>query len=485
MLDVTAVIVALPDMARDLRGDLADIQFVVDAYALALAALLLNMGALADRVGRRRIFLAGLVLFGLASALCAVASSTAWLVGARAIQGAGGAMLFATGLALLGAIYEGHDRAKALGAFGAVFGAAVAVGPLVGGLVLELADWRWIFFINLPIVAIAIVIAVRHVAESRDPSPRAVDLPGQLTFALGIAAFVVALVKGEDLGWGSTAIVGLLAASIASLAAFAVIEARRRSPMFDLALLRDRSFSGAAIAAFATSASLFGMFVYLLLWLQRVQGLDSLGAGMRLLPVTLLAFVAAAAAGRLSHRVPPRPVLVLALASTAAGLLQMTMLGPADSWAVALPGLILCGLGFGLANPTVASVTLTVAPPDRSSTAIGMNSTFRQVGVATGVAALGAVFDSAIGGQASEVVPSADQLGSAVPAAVQAAFAEGLDRVFVVGAIIAGVGALLAFALVRAPASPAGAVNRDVPRSGSAAVGGSDAPARRPARQEG
>lgn len=454
MLDVTVVVVALGDMTRDLHGDIADVQFVVDLYALSLAALLLNFGALADRIGRRRVFIAGLVAFGVASALCAAANSPSTLIAARTLQGAGGAMLFATGLAILGSAYDGADRAKALGAFGAVFGGAVALGPLVGGALLEIGGWRWIFLINLPVVVVALLLTARHVEESRDPAPRAVDLPGQLTFAVGIGALVVALIKGEDLGWGSAAIVSLFAAALVSLALFGVVEQRRRDPMFDLALLRERSFLGGALAAWATSASLFGMFVYLTLWFQRVQGISGLEAGIRLLPVTLLALVAAAGAGRLSARIPPRPVLVSSLTATTLGLLQMTMLGPRDAWTVALPGLVLCGLGFGLANPTVASLTLTVAPPERSATAIGMNSTFRQVGVAAGVAALGAVFDGALRGQAALLGPSAQQPSArAVPPAVLDAFANALHHVFITGAAIAAAGALLVALLVRAPAA--------------------------------
>ncbi len=445
MLDVTVVIVALPDISRDLGGDLADVQFVVDIYALALAALLLNFGALADRVGRRRVFLAGLAIFGVASVLCAIASSTAVLIGARGVQGAGGAMLFATGLALLGNAYRGGDRAKALGVFGAVFGAAVALGPLVGGLVLEAADWRWIFFINIPVVVAGTWLAFAYVEESLDPDPRAVDIPGQLTFALSIGSLVVALVKGQELGWGSAdrRVVRHRCRSVATSSLQSRLAASRRCSTSPFS--RIDHFSGAALAAFATSASLFGMFVYLTIWFQRVQGMDALEAGLKLLPVTLLAFIAAALAGRLSGRIPPRPILALALASTATGLLQMTTLGPADSWTVALPGLLLCGLGFGLANPTVASVTLTVAPPERSATAIGMNSTFRQVGVATGVAVLGAVFDSALGGLVARLGDS--DAGAAViqlPPEAQAAFTDALDNVFVTGAGIAAVGALLA-----------------------------------------
>lgn len=448
MLDVTIVIVALPDIARDLSGDLQSMQLIVDIYALTLAALLLNTGALADRVGRRRVFVVGLLVFGAASALCGIAGSPAALIAARGVQGIGGAMLFSTGLAILGASYSGPERAKALGAFGAVFGAAVALGPLVGGAIIEIADWRWIFFVNLPVVGLAVIVARRHVQETRDPVPRPVDWPGQVAFTVGIAALVVALIQGGEWGWKAPSTATLFAIAAAALAAFVVVERRQAAPMFDLGLLRERSFAGAAAAAFATSASLFGMFVYLTLWFQRVEGMDGLEAGLRLLPVTIVAFLAAAGAGRVSGAVPPRLILTVALGATSAGLLQMTVLDPGDSWTVALPGLVLCGLGFGLANPTVAAVTLAVAPADRAATATGMNSTFRQVGVATGVAALGAIFDHALGDVETGLALSAGPTSLAT-AEVQAAYGVALDRVFLTGSAIAAAGALLAFLLVQ------------------------------------
>lgn len=448
MLDVTIVIVALPDIASDLSGDLQSMQLIIDIYALMLAALLLNTGALADRVGRRRVFVAGLLVFGAASALCGVAGSPTALIVARGVQGVGGAMLFSTGLAILGASYTGPDRAKALGAFGAVFGAAVALGPLVGGAIIEIADWRWIFFVNLPVVALAVVVARRHVQETRDPSPRPVDWPGQLTFTVGIAALVIALIQAGDWGWAAASTTALFVVATVALLAFFVVERRQADPMFDLELLRDRSFAGSAIAAYATSASLFGMFVYLTLWFQRVEGMDGLEAGLRLLPVTIVAFVAAAGAGRVSDAVSPRLVLAVALGATAAGLLQMTALDPGAPWTVALPGLVLCGLGFGLANPTVAAVTLAVAPADRAATATGMNSTFRQVGVASGVAALGAIFDHALG-EAETVGALTASTSSSASVAVQNAYGVALDRVFLTGSAIAAAGAILAFLLVR------------------------------------
>lgn len=452
MLDVTIVIVALPQIQAELHGSLQAMQWVIDVYALMLAALMLNTGAIADRLGRRRVFLAGLSVFGGASALCGAAPSLGALILSRGLQGVGGAMLFATGLAILGAHYQEHDRAKALGAFGAVFGGAVALGPLVGGAVIEVVSWRWIFFINLPVVAVALIVATRRVDETRDARPRPVDWAGQLTFSVGIVGLVSALVEGGNWGWRAASTLTLFAAGACSLALFVVVEHRQRRPMFDLGLLRQRSFCGASIAAFATSASLFGMFVYLTLWFQRVQGFDGLEAGLRLLPVTITALIAAVLAGRLSAALSPRLVLTVALGATAAGLLQMTALDAGSSWTVALPGLILTGVGFGLANPTVAAVTLAVAPAERAATATGMNSTFRQVGVATGVAALGAIFDHAIAASGRPGLHGPDSQ-------LAAAYAIALDRVFLTGAAIAAVGALLALALVRASPGPRAAEN--------------------------
>lgn len=442
MLDVTVVIVALPSINSDLGGSLDSSQLIIDGYALALAALLLNVGALADRIGHRRVFLAGLIWFAITSALCGAAPSTGLLVASRALQGVAAAMLFATGLAMLGAAYQGADRARAMGAFGAVFGAAVALGPLVGGVALELANWRWIFFANLPVVGIAIVIAARHASESRDPDPRGVDPAGQLTFAAAITALVIALIKGAQWGWSSGPTVGLLTLAATSLIAFWIVERRHPKPMFDLVLLRNKTFAGAAIAAFATSASLFGMFVFLTAWFQQIDGASSLHTGLRLLPVTIVAFLAAAIAGRFSDRLSPRSVLVVSLFCTATGLLQMITLSAGDNWTVVLPGLALCGLGFGLANPTVAAVTLRVSPPERMATAIGMNSTFRQVGVATGVAALGAVFESSLPDGLLTLAQSQD------PTLLADAATTGLDRVFAASAMIALAGAVAAAVLI-------------------------------------
>jgi EmrB/QacA subfamily drug resistance transporter len=454
MVDITIILVALPDLGSDLGTSFSDVQWIVDAYALTLAAFLLNTGAIADRVGRRRIFVTGLVIFGMASALCGAATSPEMLIASRALQGLGGAMLFATCLAIIGVEFTGRDRAKALGIFGAVFGAAVAVGPLIGGLLIDVAGWRWIFFVNVPIAAGTILVALRSIREHRDPNPRSVDLPGQILFAGGIVLLITPLVKGEEWGWTSVTTLGLLSAAVVALLMFAVVERIQARPMFDLELLRERSFAGASLAAFATSASLFGMFVYLTFYFQAIDGLTPLEAGLRFTPVTVLAFVIAAVAGTVSDRVSPRLVLSGALLCSAGGLASLTVLDGGDSWAVLLPGLALCGIGFGAANPTVAAVTLAVAAPDRAATATGMNSTFRQVGIAAGVAALGAIFHHAIvsslGATATLTVLSATT--SATPdsgGAATRAYVEALHQVFLVSAAVAALGAFATLILVR------------------------------------
>lgn len=461
MVDITIILVALPDVSRDLGTSFQDVQWIVDAYALALAAFLLNAGAIADRAGRRRVFMVGLVLFGGASVFCGAAGSPGVLIAARAVQGLGGAILLSTALAIIGHEFPGAERAKALAVFGAVFGSAIAVGPLLAGALIEVSGWRSIFFVNVPLTLVAIVLTARYVREHRDEQPRPLDVAGQVLFAAGVVMLVGALVRGQDWGWGSTRSIALLAGAAVALGGFGIAEHVQRRPMFDLGLLRERSFAGASIAAFATSASLFGMFVYLTFYFQGVEHLSPLATGVRFLPVTIVALLAATAAGRLSGRVAPRVMLGGALVCSAAGLAQMGMLDAGDDWTLILPGLILCGVGFGVANPTVASVTLAVAPPRVAATATGMNSTFRQIGIAAGVAGLGALFQHEIvkslgagAGAFSDTssVLAAAPIAGAGPDAFAHAFVNGLHAVFLVSAVVAAVGALLTITLVRVSA---------------------------------
>jgi EmrB/QacA subfamily drug resistance transporter len=472
LLDVTIVNVALPDIQRELGASFADVQWVVDAYALLLAALLLSAGSLADRVGRRRVFVGGLVLFTIASALCGLAGSPTTLNLARALQGVGAAGVFATSLALLAATYQGAARGTAFGVWGAVTGAAVAIGPLVGGVLTEGLGWEWIFFVNVPIGLAAVLFALRRVPESRGPAGARLDVAGTLVFTAALGCLVFALIRGNAEGWGSPLILALLAAAVAGLVAFVVVERRSAEPMLDLGLLRVPTFVGASIAAFALSAGMFAMFLYLTFHVQNTLRYGPLDAGVRFLPSTLLAFFVAPVAGKLAARLPIRAFLGGGLLLIAAGLVAMRLgTDPGDDWTALLPGFVLTGAGIGLVNPPLATAAVGVVHPSRSGMASGINSTFRQVGIATGIAALGAIFARVVDGGAERFAAAAGPAGARVaeggefadvisfglyhrlgPAAARAgevAFLDGLHAILLVGAAVALIGAVLSFLLVR------------------------------------
>jgi EmrB/QacA subfamily drug resistance transporter len=474
LLDVTIVNVALPDIQKDLGSSFSDLQWVIDAYALTLAAALLTAGSLADLLGRKRVFVIGLVVFTAASALCGLAGSPLMLNLARGIQGVGGAIMFACSLALIAQEFQGRERGTAFGIFGATTGAAVAIGPLVGGALTEGLSWRWIFFVNVPIGLAAIAISIARLRETRDDRGARVDVPGLLTFSAALFLLVFALVRGNDKGWGSTQILALLAASAVLLAAFIAIERRTRFPMFDLSLFRKPSFTGAAIIAFAQSASAFSMFLYLTLYLQNILGYGPLETGLRFLPSTVLSFIVAPIAGKLSARLPVRALMGTGLVLVGVGLLLMTGLDASSSWTALLPGFIVQGAGIGMINPPLASTQIGVVPPQRSGMASGIGNTFRQVGIATGIAGLGAVFQhqvaaktiSALGanahllgagagnalssGQAGRLlahVPAGQR--QAVGTALKTGFTGALNELLVIAAVVAFVGAAAAFVLVR------------------------------------
>ncbi len=505
LLDITVVNVALPDIQRALHANFADLQWVVNAYALTLAALLLTAGAIADLIGRRRVFAAGLVVFTVSSLVCGLSTSALMLNLARAVQGVGGAIMFATSLALIAQAFQGRDRGTAFGVFGAVTGGAVAVGPLVGGALTSGIGWEWIFFVNVPIGIVAVVITLTQLEESRDPEATGIDWPGLITFSAALFLLILGLVQGNDKGWGSTRIVACLAGAAVLLVAFILVERAQRRPMLDLELFRRPAFAGASIVAFALSASMFAMFLYLTLFIQNVLGYGPFDAGLRFLPVTLLAFFVAPIAGRLTVRVPVRAMLGTGLVLVGAGLLLMSGLDATSGWTHLLAGSILAGAGIGMINPPLASTAISVVPPARAGMASGINSTFRQVGIATGIAGLGAVFQHELttramaslhqSGQEPAVLAAthgalqsglasgtAGRLAAALPPAPRAAlvhafragFAGALNEILVIAAAVAFVGALAGFALVR---------SRDFATAG--APGGAPAPGRPPAAAPG
>src|SRR3954470_6932444 len=396
LLDVTIVNVALPDIQQAFGASLSGLQWVIDAYALTLAALLLTAGSIADRAGRRLVFAVGIGVFTLGSLLCGLSSGTTFLALARALQGVGGAIMFATSLALLAQAFAPQERGTAFGVFGAVTGVAVAIGPVLGGAITSGLSWRWIFFVNLPIGVGALAVTLLAVAESRAPGARRPDWAGCATFSVALAALVFGLIRSHPDGWGSTTVVVALSTAVVLLAAFVAIEATSRHPMLDLGRLRVPTFNGGLIAAWGISASIFSLLTFLVLYLQNFLGYSALQTGVRFLPMTGAIFLVAAIAGRLSDRVPTRWLISPGFALVGGGLLLMRGIEPGGGWTHLLPGFLLAGVGAGLVNVPLASTAVGVVEPERAGMASGINSTPRPGGIAPGVAALGSVLASRV-----------------------------------------------------------------------------------------
>ena len=432
LLDVTVVNVALPAIRDDLDASFGEMQWVIDAYALMLAATLLGAGVLADRIGRRAVFAAGLALFTVCSALCAAAPSPLFLDLARGAQGVGGAAMFASSLALLADEFQDAERGFALGVWGGVTGAALALGPLVGGLLTDGLGWRWIFLVNLPIGVLLIWLTLRSLPESRELRPRPLDLAGMATFGTACFLLTFGLIRGNEDGWGSLAIMGSLLGAVALALAFILIERRAEAPMLPLSLFRIPAFTGTALVAFAQSVALYPLCLFLAIYLQNGLGLSPTETGLRLLPLTLVLFVVAPLSGRLTSRLPLRVPLSAGLLLIGTGLLLMRSLDPSSDWTTLLPGLVVGGLAIGVISPALAAAMVSVLPVERSGLASGINNTFRQLGIAIGLAGLGAIFDH-------HVNPA---LGS------RADIVDGLQAVLAVAAAVAFLAAVLAWPLL-------------------------------------
>jgi EmrB/QacA subfamily drug resistance transporter len=396
MLDIAVVNTAMAHIGGDLHASLNSLKWVVDAYTLALATTVLTVGSLADRFGRRNIFAAGLVLFTVSSLACALADSITMLNAARVAQGIGASGLFASSLALLvNAFPEERERNGAMAIYGATIGASFAIGPLVGGALTSGLSWRWIFLLNLPVGIGALVVTLRRVAESRDPAARRVDVPGQVALTGGLFLLVLALLRGNDVGWGATSTIAQLAGAALLLLAFVGIERRVREPMLPLGLFRVPAFAGAQITVFAISASFFAVYLYATLYLQNVLGLSAIEAGLAYLPGTMIMFFVAGASAQLVERVGARLLIAGGLALIAAGMALMMLASENSSWTIILPGFLLASVGTGFFNPALAGVAMSSAPIEMSGLASGVNDTFRQGGIAVGVAALGALIPTA------------------------------------------------------------------------------------------
>ena len=474
LLDVTIVTVAQPAIQAGLHASFSDVQWTLDAYALTLASLLLTSGALADRYGRKRLFVIGLTIFTLGSLLCGLAANPLMIILSRCGQGIGGAIVFATSLALLGHSFRGKDRGTAFGIWGAVTGVAVAAGPVLGGLIIAGWDWRGIFLVNLPIGVFALAVTIWQVEEVRAPAASRPDWTGFGLLTIGLVGLVYGLIRASETSWTDTWVLTCLAAGSTLLAAFVVAEITVANPMFDVRLLRVPTFAGGSIAAFAMNGSLYAVLLYLVIYLQDILGYSALGAGLRVSVITLATLVTATAAGRLSEHMPVRWLIGPGLLLVGIGLIVMAGLTGTSSWTHLIPGFFIAGLGCGLVNPPLASTSIGVVPPEQAGMASGTNATFRQIGIATGIAALGSIFVSqlqshlaaalppSLAGSAGTIaaavrqgsvarvlasVPAADRGATAL--ALRSSFAAGLDDLLYITAALALAGGVCALLLIR------------------------------------
>ena len=476
LLDLTIVNVALPEIQTGLHANLGDLQWIVDAYALSLSALLLVGGSLADLYGRRLLFTIGLVIFSAGSLLCGLAQSPEMLILSRAGQGVGGAIMFATSLALLAHSFRGRERGVAFGAWGAVTGVAVAVGPILGGLLTTGISWRAIFIVNVPIGVVAVALTILRVEESRQEGARRPDWIGAALLTCGLIGIVYGLIEASETSWGNSAVGISMAIGAVLVVAFVIAELRVRQPMFDLSLFRVPTFVGGSLAAFAMNASLFSVLLYLVLYLQDVDRYSALGTGLRLLILSGGTLCTASLAGRLTSHVPVRFLIGPGLVLVGIGLLLMGGLTTTTSWTHLIPGFAVAGIGAGFVNPPLASTAVGVVEPQRAGMASGINATFRQIGIATSIAALGTIFAGAVnaelrrslahlpgvGSHLSAIesqVRSGDVAGAAghLPAHARGAvlhaagvgFVHGINDLLLVTAIVAFVGAVFAFTMLR------------------------------------
>jgi len=436
LLAVAAPQVALSAIAESLRAGFSDLQWVLSGYALALAVFLLTAGTLADRFGRRRLFLIGLVVYSAGSGLCALAPSAGMLVAARLVQGVGAAVVFPSSLAILAEEFQGAERRRAIGTWGAVIGLAFAAGPLIGGLLVDLLGWRSVFAINVVLAVPILLLALRWVRESRDPDPPPVDWAGVTTLSAGLFLGVFAVLRANALGWTSATVLACLAAAALLLLAFVLVERGTARPMLELSLFRNGTFTGATVIVAVLAGGTFGAFAYVTLFLLDVQGRSPVEAGLVLAPLAVASFVVSALAGRAQARVPLRAALATGMLVVAAGMLLLRAGLRADAgWLALLPGLVVTGAGAGLANPLVTFAHLGVLPPAQGGLASALNNTARQVGLAVGIAVLGALLEATVRGAAA---------GERA-----AAYTRGVDVVLLISAILGVVGAVAAMVLVR------------------------------------
>jgi EmrB/QacA subfamily drug resistance transporter len=473
MLDNTVVNVALPSIQRSLNASTASLEWTVNAYTLSFAVLLVTGGRLGDLFGRRKLFLAGVVIFAGSSAAIGFSPNDTWLVAWRAVQGSGAALMMPATLSIITNAFPPEERGRAIGTWAGVSALALAIGPVLGGFLVESVSWQSIFFLNLPVAVAAVFVTLFAVKESRDETvQRSVDIPGVATLTTGLAALVLALVEGNEWHWGSTREIALFVVAIVGLAGFAVVETRRRLPMVDFSFFRSRTFLGANIVAFIVSFAMLAMFFFLALYMQDIRGYSPLQAGVRFLPSTLMIVIIAPIAGRMADRVGSRPLMTFGLLCVSGSLFWQSHLTVSSSYGTLLPGFVLMGIGMAFVMSPMSTAAMNSVEPAKAGVASGILSMSRMVGGTFGVAVLGALVATLGRERIDHLLPQvpsstraalASSLGSGqtahgAPAEIVAAghnaFVYALQNGLRLGSAVALAGALVAWTLVgREPAT--------------------------------
>jgi EmrB/QacA subfamily drug resistance transporter len=438
MLDNTVVNVALPAIQSDLGISVSELEWTVAAYALTFASLLLTGGKLGDLLGRRLIFTIGLAVFTLSSLACGLSSTAPELISARAVQGIGAALMMPATLSIISATFHARERGMAIGIWAGVSAMALAIGPLLGGVITEHISWNWIFYVNVPIGVLAVIAAIVVVPESRDNSrEQRLDLPGLATSAVGLFALVYALIEAHSYGWTSARILGLFAIAVVALVAFVLLELHQRVPLLDLSLFRNGTFAGANLVAILVTLAMFGIFVFFPIYMQTFRGWSPIQAGAALLPWTLMIVIFAPIAGKLSDRVGSRWLMAGGMTVVAICCLLLSTVTLHSSFWHMLPAFILGGLGMSFVMTPMSAAAMGAAPVDKAGVASGVLNTFRQVGVALGIGIMGAIITNRAAAAAAD--------GASPPQA----FVHGLTFGMRVSAVICFGGAIAAATLVR------------------------------------
>jgi EmrB/QacA subfamily drug resistance transporter len=437
MLDNTIVNVALPSIQRSLHIGISELEWVVNGYALTFAVLMLTGGKLADMLGRRRIFVVGLFIFTVSSLACGLAPNAHMLIGARVVQGVGSALMNPATLSIITATFPPRQRGMAIGIWAGTSAMALAIGPLVGGLITEYINWNWIFFINVPVGVLGIAVARLVIPESKDTTrEQRLDFPGLLTSAVGLFGLTYALIEANNYGWTSARILGLLGVAVVGLGAFVVLELRQRLPMLDLSLFKNSTFTGANVTMMLVALAMFGVFFYVSLFMQNILHYSPVKAGATFLPMTILIILIAPVAGKFSDRVGSRWLVGSGMGLVAGSLLLFSRLDQASGFWNIFPGLILGGIGMALTmTPTTAAAMGSVAV-DKAGVGSAVLNSMRQVGGALGIAIMGAIVAAAI-----HVAPTSPQ--------APGQFVTGFQHALEVAAAIAAAGALVAVATIR------------------------------------